>query len=693
MGDNPFDSADGGTSWFAEVSAGAEAEAKKKKPAAQLRTYIKEKDSAGTSSSDTRSAASNNKTGSGRTGSSSRRRDPDGGREEPASQSCNNKSQPRSTSEDALVVHASADTTVFDYAGDAQQPKAVSRNQLKKERRQKAQNDEAHLRAARAELEQLVINCLFCGKIYDCRNRTDEIQRFMDSGGLCSFCGHHVNEDPSERDGSRATPADSDALAQAQEQKDRLVNYDRTAASRTTVIDDQSDYFEIESNAWLTSEEKAELKRRKALEEAQEEKLRKQIHVTFDLLGNKVIVADPLVNTNEGDDTMNRERPGALENARIAGQNLGLGLGPAAKQALATNLQSLASEEEDLHLGRCRVHVNPAIRGAAPMFVQATEKGQDTPEVTSGTTSNDARNPPGSKRQSSKLLRNSTILQDDEPSIEWLSMTQGPRKPSSKDSADGTFDIGSSSELGRRTIVRPLPSVRERKSYSVMADGFVVLRNFLDLADQKLIVGICRKLGVTPGLAGFTSPTYADGARLHLQMMCLGRYWDLNHHCYADKFGVKADDRPHAIPDEFKGLVERCLQRANEVIAIESKCKDSRSDPLPNMDPDVCLCNFYSHGGSLGMHQDKDESATTLKSGIPVVSFSVGDAADFHYSPNSPEDLSNKVLVASGDAIVFGGKSRLLYHGVTKVHNSTSPSDIAKVLRPGRLNLTFRQSR
>ena len=36
--------------------------------------------------------------------------------------------------------------------------------------------------------------------------------------------------------------------------KNRLVGYDRNAAQRTQVIDDQSDYFEIDSNTWLSKE-------------------------------------------------------------------------------------------------------------------------------------------------------------------------------------------------------------------------------------------------------------------------------------------------------------------------------------------------------------------------------------------------------------------------------------------------------
>ncbi len=32
------------------------------------------------------------------------------------------------------------------------------------------------------------------------------------------------------------------------------MEYDRNAAKRTTVIDDQSDFFEIDTNAWLTDQ-------------------------------------------------------------------------------------------------------------------------------------------------------------------------------------------------------------------------------------------------------------------------------------------------------------------------------------------------------------------------------------------------------------------------------------------------------
>jgi alkylated DNA repair dioxygenase AlkB len=51
------------------------------------------------------------------------------------------------------------------------------------------------------------------------------------------------------------------------------------------------------------------------------------------------------------------------------------------------------------------------------------------------------------------------------------------------------------------------------------------------------------------------------------------------------------------------------------------------------------------------------------------------------------------VLLESGDVIVFGGASRMIFHGVTGIRRGTAPRELvdATHLRPGRLNLTFRQ--
>lgn len=74
-----------------------------------------------------------------------------------------------------------------------------------------------------------------------------------------------------------------------------------------------------------------------------------------------------------------------------------------------------------------------------------------------------------------------------------------------------------------------------------------------------------------------------------------------------------------------------------------------------------------------------------------MVSLSIGDAADFAYGPTRDEERCRVVRLESGDALVFGGPSRMLFHGVRAVHPGTAPPALLQAagLRPGRLNLTF----
>lgn len=76
-----------------------------------------------------------------------------------------------------------------------------------------------------------------------------------------------------------------------------------------------------------------------------------------------------------------------------------------------------------------------------------------------------------------------------------------------------------------------------------------------------------------------------------------------------------------------------------------------------------------------------------------MISFSIGDAAEFLYSDQREVDKAEKVELESGDVLVFGGSSRLIFHGVTAIKQKTAPGSLLEEtnLRPGRLNLTFRE--
>lgn len=92
--------------------------------------------------------------------------------------------------------------------------------------------------------------------------------------------------------------------------------------------------------------------------------------------------------------------------------------------------------------------------------------------------------------------------------------------------------------------------------------------------------------------------------------------------------------------------------------------------------------------------QDKDESEESIRKGLPVVSFSIGDSAEFLYGDESNVAKAKKVVLESGDVLIFGGKSRKVFHGVASIDPNSAPSLLVEetdLRRPGRLNLTFRQ--
>ena len=99
--------------------------------------------------------------------------------------------------------------------------------------------------------------------------------------------------------------------------------------------------------------------------------------------------------------------------------------------------------------------------------------------------------------------------------------------------------------------------------------------------------------------------------------------------------------------------------------------------------PDACLVNFYEPTARMGMHQDKDEEEFAA----PVVSLSLGDTALFRYGGLDRKDPTRSVRLRSGDAIVFGGPARLIYHGIDRLN----PGSSDLLPQGGRLNLTLRK--
>jgi alkylated DNA repair protein (DNA oxidative demethylase) len=99
--------------------------------------------------------------------------------------------------------------------------------------------------------------------------------------------------------------------------------------------------------------------------------------------------------------------------------------------------------------------------------------------------------------------------------------------------------------------------------------------------------------------------------------------------------------------------------------------------------PDACLVNRYAPGSRLTLHQDRDE--TDMRQ--PIVSVSLGLPATFLWGHGAPGGKIRRVTLVHGDVVVWGGPSRMVFHGVDVLKDGMRPLTGAL-----RYNLTFRSA-
>lgn len=113
------------------------------------------------------------------------------------------------------------------------------------------------------------------------------------------------------------------------------------------------------------------------------------------------------------------------------------------------------------------------------------------------------------------------------------------------------------------------------------------------------MVKSCQDLGRRAG--GFYQPGYRDGAKLHLKMMCLGKNWDPETSTYGDKRPID-QAMPPPIPEEFQRLVKEAIQECHRYLESDPKVMNAKNI-LPPVSPNICIINFYTKTGKLGLHQ------------------------------------------------------------------------------------------
>eukprot|EP00397_Hematodinium_sp_SG-2012_P014498 GEMP01014740.1.p1 GENE.GEMP01014740.1~~GEMP01014740.1.p1 ORF type:complete len:738 (+),score=182.95 GEMP01014740.1:50-2263(+) len=214
----------------------------------------------------------------------------------------------------------------------------------------------------------------------------------------------------------------------------------------------------------------------------------------------------------------------------------------------------------------------------------------------------------------------------------------------------------------------------------LLLDGCVVLENFINFETQQKLVDMLREIGLQSN--GWYSDHFAGGQKASVMRVSLGAHWDAPSGKWMDK---RADGttNPH-IPPELVELYKLGVRQGSN--ALPKRCKPFPTDGKCA----IAIVNFYNHQAKLGVHQDKTESRESIQRGDPVISICLGDDCDMSYSMEPPTSTVKPKIarLKNGDAIIFGGVARLMWHGIHKIIPHTGPPELNLI--PGRLSITLR---
>ncbi len=202
--------------------------------------------------------------------------------------------------------------------------------------------------------------------------------------------------------------------------------------------------------------------------------------------------------------------------------------------------------------------------------------------------------------------------------------------------------------------------------------GAVLVEGWLDLDAQRALADDFRRWAEPP--AGLRHPRMPTGHLMTLQSVCLGWHWQ------PYRYSATADDTDGA---PVKPFPPELVELSRHAVAVAYGEDHPSVAPFA---PDAAIVNLYAPGARLGLHQDGDEPVDA-----PVVTISLGDTCRFRFAGVDRRTAPFTDLeLRSGDLLVFGGPTRLVYHGVPNTYPGTAPAGLG--LPPGRVSITVRQT-
>jgi alkylated DNA repair protein (DNA oxidative demethylase) len=198
-----------------------------------------------------------------------------------------------------------------------------------------------------------------------------------------------------------------------------------------------------------------------------------------------------------------------------------------------------------------------------------------------------------------------------------------------------------------------------------IAPGAIVLRGFARAGGPALLEGVAAVTRRSP----FRFMTTPGGYRMSVAMTkCGAAGWITERSGY--RYGPidpLTGERWPDIPDVFAKLATQASVRAG----------------FGPFTPDACLVNQYEPGTRLSLHQDRNERDFAA----PIVSVSLGLPAVFLFGGDRRADKTQRVALAHGDVVVWGGPARLRFHGVLPLKDGEH-----SLAGRRRINLTFRKA-
>ena len=204
------------------------------------------------------------------------------------------------------------------------------------------------------------------------------------------------------------------------------------------------------------------------------------------------------------------------------------------------------------------------------------------------------------------------------------------------------------------------------RSRETLAPGAVLLRGFALDQERELRKALERIEANAP----FRHMITPGGYRMSVAMTNCGDFgWITDRRGYRyDALDPDSGKPWPKMPAVFLDLSERAAAAAG----------------YPGFVPDACLINRYEPGSRLSLHQDRNEEDF----GAPIVSVSLGLPATFLFGGDQRSDRPKRVPIRHGDVAVWGGPSRLAFHGIAPLREGEH-----ETMGRQRINLTLRRAR